>query len=55
MASITYSGDFGGTTAGSNGKDITVTGTPLPSNAVITSINYSIRLTGNKYSKSYKW
>ena len=55
MASITYSGDFGGTTAGSNGKSITVTGTALPTNAVITSINYSIRITGNKYSKSYKW
>ena len=55
MASITYSGDFGGTTAGSNGKDITVTGTPLPSNAVIDSITYSFSLTGNKYSKSYKW
>ena len=55
MASITYSGDFDGTTAGSNGKSILVTGSALPSNAVIDSITYSFSLTGNKYSKSYKW
>lgn len=55
MASITYSGDFGGTSAGTNGKSISVSGTALPSNAVITSISYTLYVTAGGYSSSKKW
>lgn len=55
MASITYSGDFGGTSAGTNGKSISVSGTALPSNAVITSISYTFNITAGGYSRSKKW
>lgn len=55
MASITYSGDFGGISAGSNGKSILVSGSALPSNATIDSISYTLNITANKYSSSQNW
>lgn len=55
MASITYSGDFGGASAGSNGRSILVTGESLPSNATIDSISYTLNITASAYSSSKKW
>ena len=52
---ITYQGDFGGQGAGTSGLDLTLTGSVLPSNAVIDSIAYAINLTATKYSSSKKW
>lgn len=52
---ITYQGDFGGQGAGTSGLDLTLTGSALPSNAVIDSIAYAINLTATKYSSSKKW
>lgn len=55
MGSITYSGSFGGNSAGADGRDITLSGTAQPSNVEITSISYSLKLTAGGYSSSKLW
>ena len=55
MATKTYSGDFGGIKAGTSGKSITVNHyDPIPNNAIINSITYTFRITGSRYSSSYR-
>lgn len=54
MASVTYSGSFGGY-PGSEGITTTLTGSAIPSGATITSISYSLRISANKYSSSEYW
>lgn len=57
MASVTYSGSFGGV-AGSNGLTSTstsCTGSPLPSNAVITGVTYTLNISAGGYSSSCIW
>lgn len=56
MASITWSGTYGGSSAGSSGKTITLTSSAaLPAGATITSVTYSLNLSAGKYSSQYKW
>ena len=56
MASITWSGNFGGNSAGSGGRTTTISASSaLPSNAIVTSVTYSISLTASKYSSSKSW
>lgn len=55
MASVTYTGSFGGVSAGSNGQSLTLTGNPIPSTATIKKIRYSLRITAGGYSSSYLW
>ena len=52
---VKYSGDFGGVTAGTDGKSTTLTGSALPANAVIDNITYSLSITAGGYSSSKKW
>lgn len=51
----TYTGGFGGNSAGANGLSCTLTGDALPSGAEITSISYSIGMSAGGYSSSKKW
>lgn len=56
MASITWSGNFGGNSAGSGGRTTSISASSsLPATAVITSISYSISLTASKYSSRKNW
>lgn len=56
MASITWSGNYGGVSAGTSGLTTTITASSaLPSNAVVTSVKYSISLTATRYSSSKQW
>ena len=56
MASITWSGNFGGNSAGSGGQTTSISASSsLPATAVITSISYSISLTASKYSSRKNW
>lgn len=52
---IKYSGNFGGVSAGADGRDITLTGDALPENAVIDNIAYVLNITAGGYSSSKKW
>lgn len=54
MPSVTYYGTFEGF-SGSNGLTATLTGSAIPSNAVITGVSYSLRISANKYSSSEWW
>ena len=56
MASITWSGSYSGTSAGSGGKTITLTSSSaLPSGATITGVTYSLNVSASKSSNRYKW
>ena len=55
MGSITYSGSFGGNSAGADGRSTTLTGSAQPSNVEITSISYSLKMTSGGYSSSKVW
>lgn len=56
MASITWSGTFGGNSAGSSGKTTTLSASStLPSNATISSVTYRLKLTSGGYSSSKHW
>lgn len=55
MATVTYTGDFGTNSAGSDGLSTTLTGEALPSNARISSITYSINMSAEGYSSSKSW
>ena len=55
MASVIYSGTFGSVSAGSAGISVPVTGTPIPSNATITDIAYTLAVSADKYSASKNW
>ena len=54
MPSVTYSGSFGGV-PGSNGLTATLTGSAIPSGAVITGVSYSLRISADRYSSSEYW
>ena len=57
MASVTYSGTFGGK-SGSQGltaEAIRTAGTLIPSHATITNVSYSLKITAGGYSASKKW
>ena len=55
MATKTYYGDFNGTSAGSGLSYWIDNYDPIPSNAIITSITYTLRITASKYSSSWNW
>ena len=55
MASITYRGSFNTTSAGASGLSATATGTPLPSGAVITNIEFGLDISAERYSSSKYW
>ena len=56
MASITWSGNYGGVSAGSGGQTTTISSSAaLPANAIVTSITYSISLTATRYSSRNDW
>lgn len=52
---VKYTGDFGGVSAGTDGRSITLTGDALPQNAVIDNIAYVLNITAGGYSSSKKW
>lgn len=57
MPSVTYSGTFGGV-SGSNGLTATLTrtsGSAIPSQATITGVRYSLKITAGGYSSSDDW
>lgn len=57
MASVQYTGSFGGA-SGSGGlpsDSTSYTGTPLPANAIIKSVQYTLAMTSDSYSSSYDW
>lgn len=54
-SSVTYSGTFGGVSAGSNGLDLKLTGSAIPSEKMITSITYTLRISAGAYSTSKDW
>lgn len=54
----TWSGSFGGTAAGTNGKDTTLTlssGRALTSSDQIKNITFTLRITCSRYSSSKTW
>lgn len=54
----TWSGNFGGTAAGTNGKDTTLTlssGRTLTSSDQIKNITFTLRITCSRYSSSKTW
>ena len=53
--STTYSGSFGGYGAGADGRDIVLTGDPIPSDKLITEISYSLKLSADYSSSSEYW
>ena len=55
MASITYTGSFGSNSAGANGRTCTMRGNALPSNATITSIDYTIAMRAGGYNGINQW
>lgn len=52
---VTYTGGWSGSSAGTNGQDCVLTGSALPSDAEIVSIQYSIVMSSQKYSSSKVW
>jgi hypothetical protein len=54
MASVTYSGTFGGN-QGTGGLSTTLSGTPLPSDAVVSEIVFYLHMTSTTFSSSYDW
>lgn len=55
MASVTYSESLSNGINVSSGSVRTLTGSPLPANATITGVQYSVRLSASKYSSSKEW
>ena len=53
--STTYRGTYGGTGAGTAGRDIELSGESIPSEKLITSITYSLVLSASYASSSQYW
>lgn len=53
--SVTYNGTFGVNSAGTNGRSVGVSGQAIPSGMKITSINYTIAMSGGGYSRELVW
>lgn len=54
MASITYTGSFGGE-RGNGGITATAYGSALPSDVIITGVEYTLDITADNYDSDYRW
>lgn len=55
MASVTWSGTYGGETCGTGDRTCTVSGTSIPSTATINSVSVTLKMSAEGYSSSKLW